>query len=283
MSRATPLLVLGSTGAIGRVLRALWPVLMRGGLMPLWQARVTSREALGWDILAHDCPEVAASGVVLCLAGGRVEPGVNAELALAALQAAADQGGRHVFLASSAAVYAPGEGLAEDAPTEPPSDYGREKLAMERAALDWAARNPGGPGLTLLRIGNIAGLDALLGRRRQAGPVVLDPVPGYARGPVRSYIGPQVLATTLAGLAVRAAAGEALPQVLNLAAPRPVAMADLLDAAGMEWSWGPPAPQAIGAVTLDTTALQGLVRMSPVASSPAGMVQEWRSLPPGAT
>lgn len=267
-----PLLVLGATGRIGWVLQALWPFALRRGLVPVWQSRTPQRGFLHWDILHNPCPAGAASGVVLCLAGGRVPDGQNTALALAALTAARDQGARHVFLASSAAVYTPGENLAEDSPTDPPSDYGREKRAMEQAAL--ATGLP----LTLLRIGNIAGLDALLGTPRD-GPATLDPT--GPRGPVRAYIGPVTLAAVLGGLAVRAMAGDPLPTVLNIATPRPVAMADLLDAAGIAWHWGPDNPRAIPAVTFDTTRLQGLIRLPPFASGAAAMVREWRGLPPG--
>lgn len=292
-----PLLVMGGTGRIAGMLRRAWAKAPPPGLHPVWQARTARPGFLHWDILAEPCPTGAAGGVVLCLAGGRYgTPDIAVALALAALRAAQDQGGRHVFIASSAAVYGPGRGLAEDAATRPANSYGAAKLGMEREALAFIARRmpkvppsppvgegggggrpPGLPDLTLLRIGNVAGCDALLGTPR-TGPVILDPVSGQDGGPVRSYIGPASLAQVIAALCARAAAGKALPRVLNIAAPRPVAMADLLMAAGTPWVWGPPNPQVIPAVTYDTALLQGLAPLPPGASDPAAMVAEWRHL-----
>lgn len=272
--RAVPLLVLGSTGRLGGFLRRAWPWALRGGLRPVWQARDGRAGCLHWDVLAEPAPPWA-HGVVLVLAGGRQVPDVNAALALRALRAAADQGGRHVFLCSSAAVYPGGTGLCEDLAPAPASGYGAAKAAMEAAALSFQARC-GGPGLTILRIANVAGADALLGARRD-GPVVLDPTPD-GRGPVRSYAGPMTLAGILAHLATLAVGGTVLPQVLNIATPRPVAMADLAAAAGLEWRWGPENPQVIPEVVLDTKRLQSLLKLPPVAGRPAVMVQEWRQV-----
>jgi nucleoside-diphosphate-sugar epimerase len=271
-----PLLVMGGTGRIAGMLRAAWAE-APPDLHPVWQARTSREGFLHWDILSGPCPAGAASGVVLCLAGGRADtPDTAAALALAALRAARDQGGRHVFIASSAAVYGPGVGLPEDAEPRPANPYGMAKLAMERAATEFIAPS-GSPGLTLLRIGNVAGCDALLGGTR-LGPVILDPVPGQDGGPVRSYIGPASLAQVIASLCAQAAAGALLPRILNIAAPRPVVMADLLMAAEMGWGYGAPNPQVIAAVTYDTTALQALVPLSADASDPAAMVAEWRRL-----
>ena len=275
-AEALPLLVLGATGRIGRALRVLWPFALRGGLRPVWQARDGRGGYLGWDILHEPCPAVAASGVVLCLAGGRVGPGQNASLALAALQAAAAQKARHVFLASSSAVYSPGPApLREQDSADPPGEYGREKLAMEREARAFA--DDAGLALTILRIGNIAGSDALLGGAG-TGPVHLDPCGADPGGPLRSYIGPVTLAAVLGRLAAVAAAREGLPDVINIAAPLPVRMAALLDAAALPWAYGPENPAVIPSVVLDTTRLQALQRLPPQASLPRVMVAEWRSM-----
>jgi hypothetical protein len=107
--------------------------------------------------------------------------------------------------------------------------------------------------------------------------VVLDPAPG-GRGPVRSYIGPRSLSGVLARLAVMAAEGTALPALLNIAAPRPVAMADLLDAAGRVWRFGPDHPGIVPRVVFDTARLGSILRLPPQASQPAAMVAEWRQL-----
>lgn len=322
---AVPLLILGGTGRIGTILHDCWPWAMRDGLRPIWQARRATPGFLEWNIL-HAPPPPWAGGIVLHLAGGRADPAAEVPLARAVLAAAAAQRARHVFLASSAAVYAPGADLDEAAAVEPPSAYGRIKRAMERAALDWHALHAD-TGLTILRIGNVAGADALLGGAGLAqlaangghgalaagtashvpapdpppdrpvtadrpgsalrrvpctatppAPITLDPVAGAPLGPLRSYIGPVTLSAVLARLARLAAAGAPLPVVLNVAAPRPVAMGALLDAAGLPWAFGAPDPAVLPCVTLDTSRLQALVRLPPNASQPRAMVAEWRNL-----
>lgn len=270
-AEAVPLLITGGTGRIGTVLHDFWPWAMKGGLRPIWQARRAAPGFLGWDILNAPAPPWAG-GIVLHLAGGRADPHAEVPLALASLAAAHRQGARYVFLASSAAVYPAGSDLTEDTGPAPEGPYGQAKRAMEEAALDWQARH--GTGLTILRIGNVAGADALLGAGG-AGPVTLDACGPL--GPVRSYIGPVTLAAVLARLAALAAARTPLPQVLNIAAPRPVAMGALLDAAGLPWSFGPtPAPRP--EVILNTTRLQSLIRLPPNASQPRAIVAEWRNV-----
>ncbi|MDZ4136856.1 MAG: NAD-dependent epimerase/dehydratase family protein [Paracoccaceae bacterium] len=275
-----PLLVLGATGRVGQILRRQWPAGLGSGLRPIWQARAARPGFVSWDILKRPCPLLAGSGgVVLCLAGVTGGPGLtqNTALALAACAAARRIGARHVFIASSAAVYGPGlpMNLAEDAPLRPVNAYGVAKRAMEAAVGDQ-------PGITMLRIGNIVGADALLGQalpdQPASGQVVLDPVPGQPGGPVRSYIGPVTLAAVLARLCGLAVRGEALPRALNIAAPPPVAMADLLTAAGIGWRFGPENPGVVARVGLDTRRLAGLVEIAPDAGQPGVMVAQWRGL-----
>lgn len=276
-SEAIPLLVLGATGRIGQVLHDGWPWFMRGGLRPIWQARRERPGYLHWDILNQACPEMVAGGVVLCLAGGRGAGAAERDLALAALAAAQAQGARHVLVMSSAAIYGPSVApLGEDMVASPLSDYGRQKQAMEVAVLEGAAQS--GLGVTILRLGNVAGLDALLGGAARDRRVLLDPVVGAEGGPLRSYIGPKTLAAVLARLAHLAAARASLPRILNIATPRPVRMADLLEAAGLDWGYGPENPAVVPQAVLDTALLQGLIRLPPPAGSPAGMVAEWRGL-----
>jgi nucleoside-diphosphate-sugar epimerase len=227
-------------------------------------------------------------GVVLALAGvtgGSAEAlRGNVTLSLAACDLARRQGARHVFLCSSAAVYGRGQGqdLAEDAVLAPANDYGRAKCEMEAAARAWQAQRPvGGPGLTLLRIGNVAGFDALLGQAVPGREVTLDPIAGQAGGPERSYIGPVTLARVLGDLCGLAVRGAALPEVVNVCAAPPVRMADLLEAAGLAWRHGPENPAAIARVALDNRRLAGLVALPDTAGSVAQMVAEWRSLAEG--
>ncbi|MDK3020787.1 NAD-dependent epimerase/dehydratase family protein [Pseudodonghicola flavimaris] len=275
------ILVLGATGRIGRILQGCWPA-----ERAIWQARpAPGRTAgVGWrlaDPLAD--PAWAADlagevGAVLGLAGvtpttprPEARMAENIDLGLAAVRLAAGLG-VPALLASSAAVYGAGPGpLAETTPPAPVSAYGRAKAEMETRAAALAAAL--GVPVTALRIGNIAGADAILGGWR----------PGFAldrfadgRTPRRSYIGSQSLAAVLAQLAGRAD----LPGVLNIAAPGTVEMGALLDMAGLAWTPRPAPASAIAEVALDVTRLCALVPLPPADAE--SLVAEWRGLPQSA-
>jgi nucleoside-diphosphate-sugar epimerase len=281
------LLVLGATGRIGRILRHVWP--RTPDLAPLaavtkWQARHPDPDidpALVFDPL-HDADALqrAASEarVLLCLAGsipGRLRPGDtledNVHLARATLAAA--PAGARVLLCSSAAVYGQQEGaLSETHPCAPVNDYGRAKVAMEAMARAQTPRP--GVRVTNLRIGNIAGIDSVLGGWKPGFQLDI-----FADGhsPRRSYIGVETLARVLGQLCSHP---DPLPAVLNVAAPGGTEMATLLDAAGKLWHPRPAPEAAIPAVTLDVRRLQELVPLPQQASDVAGMIREWHMLEP---
>ena len=228
--------------------------------------------------------------VLLCLAGpvpGRRTAGCaqdmqdHIRLGCAAVEAAAQAGaqaeaGVRVLLASSAAVYGAGQGLLhEDSPLAPASAYGAAKAEMERCAQARAAEL--GVALTCLRIGNVAGFDAILGGWR----------PGFrldrfadGRSPRRSYIGVQSLAQVLSALLRLPALPTALPPVLNLAQPGPVEMAELLRAAGRAFDWQDAPAGAIPEVLLDTRRLQALLPAPPGLADPVQMVAQWAATEP---
>lgn len=255
-------LVVGGTGRLGGLLGRAWA---RAGQAELvWQRRTGDGPGPRYDPLADPSAYAqAASGAsaILNLAG-RVggTAGDNADhkaLALAALGAARDAGVQHVFLASSASVYGGAILARETDALAPLSGYGRAKAAMEEAVLAWAAAHPGGPGVTLLRIANVAGADALLGGAAGPGPRVLD-IFADGRGPRRSYLGPAALAAILARLYALARQGRALPGVLNVALDGEVAMEALLAAAGRAWVARPAPATALPVVTLDVTRLAAI-------------------------
>lgn len=288
---------MGASGRLGTVLRRHWHAPGR----VVWQMRAEAAHALGllrtrdlrlWAPLSQ-APRAAGFprvDVVLCLAGvvqgNAAELSANTDLALAALEAGRALGARRVLLASSAAVYGSASGLVDEAaPPRPITEYGRAKLDMERAAIRWKAPRRGQwPALTCLRIGNVAGADALLGgnvtslpmsRAPVAGPVLLDRF-ADGHGPRRSYIGPLTLARVLATLVRHAAGGRYLPEVLNIAAPGAVAMADLLRAAGMAFAWQPAPASAVQEVGLDVALLARYCPLSAWAPDPCHPVREWQ-------
>ncbi|MFC3612577.1 NAD-dependent epimerase/dehydratase family protein [Lutimaribacter marinistellae] len=272
----TQVLVLGATGRIGGVLRSFWPA----GAFPspvTWQAR---RIGAGPDFKVFDPisePAEFARAVrgrtVLCLAGpvpgrGEGDPEDHVRLAEVAIRAAGEGGGGPVLLASSAAVYgAAGGVLDEGVPLRPLSDYGRAKARMEEVAARLADQI--GVRVTSLRIGNVAGCDAILGGWRPG--FMLDRF-ADGRTPRRSYVGPASLARILGDLVAR----RDLPPALNVALPGVVEMGALLDAAGLEWTPRPAPDSAIEVVELSTRALGTFTRLDPSANLPATLVREWQ-------
>lgn len=306
MRKAVPsVVVLGATGRVGRLVAADWTG--RGGLETRFQSRGQNRGRnardaadAGWffwslsDGVGRLAEQIGAGvdGLVV-LSGVTPAPGaeyrLNSALGLAALAAAREAGVGQVLLASSAAVYGRGTGAAldETAPTLPETDYGRAKLAMEADCLAWqAAQGAGGPALSLLRIGNVAGTDQFFRNLVLAtaeAPLVLD---RFADGtsPVRSYIGPQTLASVLAGLVRLAAGGRALPQVLNIGAPGGgldmAAFVPALEQAGLQpqVAFRAAPPGALPVLRLDTRLLASLCPMPSGAALPSTMVAEWLRL-----
>jgi len=272
----SPVLLIGAAGRLGDMVMKHWPA----GVPLVGSSRRGDAGFVQLDLLVNPDSAVkamAGKGAVLCLAG--VTPAVavtgadvfsrNTDVALATLRAAKAAGAGRVFIASSAAVYGGTDGaLTEDAVLAPVSDYGRAKTAMEDAARD-LARKLDHP-LTVLRIGNVAGADAILGGWRKG--FTLDQLPDGAT-PARSYIGPRSLARALYQLSQ----ARTLPDVLNLAAPGAVEMGALLDAAQLDWTPRPATRATLADVTLDTKRLETHIRFAPEDATPEGLVAQWRA------
>ncbi len=265
------LVVTGAGGRIARFLRLAWAEAAPADLRPIWVGRGDGYD-LSWDIGAGAVPVWPRGAVVLHLAG--VVRGTEADLARNAalipplLAACAQNGAAALLFASTAGVYRPSAVPAgEDTPPDPQNPYGRAKLAAEHLVA--AAALP----VTRLRIGNVAGADALLGGND--GIVRLDPVPGRDSGPVRSWIGPKTLAVVLAHLATLALQRR-LPAVLNVASDPPLPMEALLEAAGRAWHWGPPNPAVVPDAVMAVDRLAALCQL-PQADA-AGLIAEIRSL-----
>lgn len=275
-------MVLGATGRIGQLLQLCPP---EGLAMRLQARRAQAGNSTGdwhiFDPLAEPAALARAAegaAAILCLAGpvpGRggadADMADHIRLAEVAVRAGASAGAR-VLLASSAAVYGSQPGLlAEDAPLRPASAYGAAKAEMEARAAALGAEL--GVPVCSLRIGNIAGLDAILGGWR----------PGFTldrfadgRTPRRSYIGARTLAEVLAALL----AAPALPPVLNVAQPGGVEMGALLQAAGKPFAARAAPAAAIPEVALDAARLQALLPDPLAAADPLRMADEWSLLEP---
>ena len=262
------LLVLGASGWLGRLLRAVW-----------CEGSHVQRNRLCDMLKDPDDLQALAEGAdaILCLAGatdrtvgqGRGTYADNRYLACAAIDAATRAGCSRVYLASSAAVYGRAAGpLCEEDPGLDLSPYGQAKRDMERAAEVLA--KAAGVALCNLRIGNVAGADAILGGWQPG--FELD---RFADGetPRRSYIGPISLAQALAALL----ASSDVPASVNVAAPGVVGMDALLDAAGLPWKARPAPPDAVPVVSLCTERLSQFWSAPENAGNAACLVAEWRS------
>ena len=274
-------LITGASGRLGQILRTAWKTNGTLGFEPLWSCRKSGvKDSLDWDILMGAAPVIGKGTVILHLAGvlqgDKSALSANSEMAINVCMAAKAAGSAQVFLASSAAVY--GESSRPHCEVHAPaprSEYGRAKLQMERDALSWAQHSVGCiPQITCLRIANVLGADALFNEARSGKRVVLDNVPGQLGGPLRSYIGPNLFATVMATLIGSIARGERLPSVLNIAAPGPVRMADLLNAAQIQFRLGTVDAEVIPKVSLSTKRLAAFL---PVPEADASsLVADWR-------
>ncbi|KPQ07813.1 MAG: nucleoside-diphosphate-sugar epimerase [Rhodobacteraceae bacterium HLUCCA12] len=276
------LIVTGASGRVGRLLSAVWAasharVALQSRRKPPLSPVLPQ---IAWSPLegtAPFCDWVARHGApraMLVLAGATPGTGpdlaLNRHLAEACLEAAHRGGVSRVLVASSSAVYGGGRlhpwSEVDRAQTTTP--YGRAKLDMEGACAPWRDR---GLEVCCLRIGNVAGADALLLNARSDAPLVIDRF-ADGEGPRRSYIGPASLARVVRALALTP---RPLPPVLNVAAPVPVRMSDLAGAAGLAWRWQTAPASAVQTLTLDCSALAGLVAFDDTESTAAGLVAQW--------
>ena len=260
-------LILGGTGLVGRSLARVWP---SDAPPALWQHRpgaapVGPGETLCWDILGGAAPPLPrpVSGLIVLAGVMGTEPERlrrNTDLALAGLALARREGISRVLVASSQAVYGrPGAPVAETDPAVPTTPYGAAKRDMEQALA-------GAPGVTCLRLGNVAGTDSLFKAAAGGGALTLDRIAATGAGPRRSYIGPVTLACVLRGLLAHPGP---LPPLLNLAAPGTVTMDAILDAAGVPFETRPAPETALAEMELDVSRLAALV---PLERAEAGQL-----------
>ena len=251
--------ILGAGGRLGRLLRPVFPAEAH------WHSR-TDVDIEDTDALCH---ALAQADAVICLAGVTAGPAqtmeANVTLAARVLDAAQSAGAGRVLLFSSAAVYGRAAGLlSEMTPAAPVHPYGTAKRKMETMA----AQHP--HPTTAIRLGNVAGADAILGG--WAPGFSLDTLPDGTT-PMRSYIGPKRLAHVLRDLCNT----PHLRAIINVAAPGVVAMGSLLDAAGLDWSPRPANQQTIAHVQMDITHLQEVTSFAPEDSTAQGIVSDWHT------
>lgn len=273
-------IILGSSGKLGGILRRHSN---RNGLG--W---VSQRSRPTWPLVER--PETSApwpkGGTIINMAG--LTSGTDGDLQTAnvqyvqkLLEQAASAGIAHVILASSAAVYGHGTGqpLPETTGLAPLTPYGRSKAQMEEIAIKFSARQSA-PKITILRIGNVAGSDALTKSATQAinanRPLVLHQF-GNGVTPIRSYLGPQDLARSTEALVPPP---DDSVRFLNIARPDPIAFEDLLLAyrstthPGLRWTLADAPDDTPARVVLDTTELQKVIRFGETTDSASEMAHQ---------
>jgi nucleoside-diphosphate-sugar epimerase len=274
---AKRILVLGSTGRVGRLLRLAWARSAPKDTELLLQSR--GSEGITW---APGQPNAfGAVDAVISLwgvtQGDETVLSMNPDLALEAQKIAAECGAQRVLHCSSVAVYSPAKrALIEGDETLPANAYGQAKLRMEQAVL---AADADGPPATCLRIGSVAGAESLANSMRQswqgeASVVTLDRFPD-GKGPARSYVAPSDLAHIVLALACHS---QTVPGVLNVGAPQPVFMEDLLDAANHPMQWRAAPSGARQCAVMSCQRLQGLVDLPANMSDPEHIVHDWLKL-----
>lgn len=262
----TSVLVLGSTGRLGHLLRLHWPEQSKHEMR--WHGRNPPTDP-AFDILRDPTAlreAIQRADIVLVLAGSTPASGSDLGSNIAIAQRVFDANDdTPILFASTAAVYGRGPSI-ETCSVEPVSDYGRVKRRAEEIVQGHPAQS------CILRIGNVIGADALLRdhRAERRLHVFTD-----GTSPRRSYISPLQLAEVLETLITKLANGIELPDIVNIACPQPVFMANLLDAAGLNWTPVPAPPEVIKSVVLDTGRLEALFPFAPDASLPKTLLRGW--------
>lgn len=284
-----PVIVLvGSTGKLGRLVKSAWCKATTMPFRPVFQTRQTnSADAFFWQPLeqqsgleslvrthGHVDAIISLAGIVPASSGQPLE--MDRRIANAVMAAAAEAGISRVLISSSSAIYGVGRnrGHAEDDDPRPISPYGLSKCETEQDCATWRQR---GLEVCALRIGNVAGADALLtnsARASSESPILIDRF-ADGHGPLRSYIGPRRFADVLLGLATMA---TPLPSIVNVAAPLPVRMEDLAECAQLPWQWQPAPTTAHQSITLDCALLASLLPNAREPQDPLHIIKDWASL-----
>lgn len=268
-------LVTGANSRLGLFLQAAWRT--DPEITPVWCARRSPADivwAPGMDV--PDLPRCAAVIALWGPTGGDAAAlAQNSDLAQAARHLARACGAGRVLHLSSAAIYGPGMRMHETRDPAPANAYGASKLAMERVIADLPRD---GLRHVILRVANVIGADSLAtALRDRIQPVTLDRF-ADGTGPRRSYIAPGDLARVFAAL-MRPPEDD-LPDILNVAAPEPLAMADLVRAVGHRLVWRDAPASAQPCVSLDTARLGQLLPGVVRCLTPAQMIADWHRLVP---
>lgn len=265
--------ILGANGKLGAILSHF---AARAGLPWQTQARDGSADIM-WSGDMHDpaAGRIFTKGATLINMIGQTATtrdgfqDSNVRFVRDLLSKATQTGVAHVVLASSAAVYGAGDEtpFVEDTPLHPVTPYGISKATMEDVAHTFSKDNDA-PAITILRIGNVGGADALSAfaeRHIAAGTSM--PLHRFTDGtaPLRSYIGPRDLFNVIRALALP---HKGPPRVVNVTHPQPLALDAVLNAyrthlmPDLRWVDTPAPIEALRSVTLSTENVQKYVSLA---------------------
>ncbi|MCP5036688.1 MAG: NAD(P)-dependent oxidoreductase [Rhodobacteraceae bacterium] len=275
-------LLLGASGKVGRMLTRYWAGSPPSNLQIIGQVRGPAGNGeVSWSV--HDDPATLPMvNAVVSLWGVSPRSGrsysENEGLGVKTLEIARLIGAERVLLASTSAVYGNSVGVRHMESTganNPAGAYGQSKLVMENASADWARQCGNQPQVLSMRIGNVIGADSLFAAMEAASTVTLDQF-ASGGGPRRSYVTPGDLARTIEALLD--CPTETLPDVLNIAGTRPIAMHDLVIAAGGRVAWQDAPKAAIESVEMDTSRLEALTGILPESSDAVRAIAGWQML-----
>ena len=274
-------LILGANGKLGKLLRRAWRLCPPEDICANWVSRTqTTGDEIIWAP-GDPIERLGSADGVLALWGGAPEspgfPENNKELAVLAMQIARAAGAQIVIHCSSIAVYGtrPADPLSESNPCLANGAYGRSKMEMEQAINDRSRADPDGPAVCVLRLGNVVGADSLRNALIGRNPVILDRFLD-GRGPIRSYIAAGDLARVFE--AVLSCSGQRVPELLNVAAPEPIHMEQLVREAGKGFEWRPAPDGATQSVVMDTSRLMKFADDRIVCRTPKAMIEDWRQM-----
>ena len=265
---------MGASGRVGQLIASAWakrdspwhtvPLQYRSPQTLFHSRNIPWDIADGPDGLLKWMDRFGALETLIVMAG--VTPATSSDMTLniviakAYLDAARVAGIKRVLLASSSAVYGFSDGspMSETHSCAPVNTYGKSKLDME--AMACVVAEDTNIEICCLRIGNVAGADALLLNAPTATPetpLIIDRFPNGA-GPLRSYIGPTQIGDVLAKLACHQGT---LPSVLNVAGTAPIHMEELAIAAALPWRYSTVLHSPHQSITLDCSVLAALIDM----------------------
>lgn len=280
LSRKYPanVLVLGSNGKLGRMLRRVWEDRPDPNVNFIWQARKQNqKDCFVWSLgdPIESLPPITA---IIALWGVTPKDGANladnSMLAKAAHEIGVALGVERILHCSSAAVYPPSANpLKEEVIGSAPNPYGQSKRDMEQAIEYMQKQRPNGPLQCAMRIGNVAGADSLFATIKHSTTVNL-PKFSDGQGPRRSYIAPSDLGKSV--LALLKCPLKKLPRIVNVAAQTATPMSDLAHASNCKVVWNNPRPNDIPIVELDTARLNTLLPLGKENSFAQFIIDDWK-------